>query len=125
MNDEGANNHEAYMEESLFLSVAKVKRKPIRLCKPLKRSIVVKLLGEKPNAEYFEKSSSEDHSASWRDENVDLENYYFLILFGDRSNVDHVFERGPSMIQGHNLVVQHEVTISIIRKMSFNYNCPF
>lgn len=75
-------------------------------CKPWRKAIIIKLLGERVGLNFLTGRLARLWHPTGEMEVIDLDHDFFIVRFSNSTDYQHVFDGGPSIILGHCLVIQ-------------------
>lgn len=78
----------------------------MKLCKPWRKAVIIKLLGRKIGYKFLIGRSSRLWSLVGAFELIDLHNDFFLVRLHDPTDYERVMYEGPWMLLGHYLTIQ-------------------
>lgn len=92
--------------DTLYPSIPVSTEERMKLCKPWRKAVIIKLLGRKIGYRFLLGRLTKLWNLAGSFELIDLQNDFFLVYFHESSDYDRVFFEGPWMVLRHYLTIQ-------------------
>lgn len=106
LSDDELEEGENSLKKKLGPGVDICKKERIELCRPWRKSLIIKVLGKEVGYKFLLNKIQKLWSPSGTLDMLDFKNNFFLVMFSSSKDMRYALQEGPWMVAGHYLLCQ-------------------